>query len=75
MGVRYMQTANDSVVPLITTIVRERPSTKLVPTGLLYKTVGSFDAAISVTHFTGFQLRYSTLGRDKISFFLLKLPE
>jgi hypothetical protein len=68
-------TANDPVVPLTTTIVRDRPSTKLSPTGLLYKTVGSFVAANSVTHFSGIQLRYSTLSRGKIFFFPLKRPE
>jgi len=68
-------TASDTVVPLITTIVTDRPSTKLLPTSLLHKTVGSFVAATSVTNFRGFQLRYSTLGRCKIVFFPLKRPE
>jgi hypothetical protein len=48
---------------------------KTIATSLLYKTVGSFVAATSVTHFSGFQLRYSTLGRSKIVFFPLKRPE
>ena len=66
-------TASDTVVPLITTIVKERPSTKVLPIGLLYKAVGSFVAATSATHFSGFQLRYSTLGRFKIFLFPLKV--
>jgi len=80
-------TASDTVVPLITTIVKERPSTKVLPIGLLYerpstkvlpigllyKAVGSFVAATSATHFSGFQLRYSTLGRCKIFLFPLKV--
>ena len=70
-----MQTANDTVMHLTTTIVRDRPSTKLSPRGLLYKIVGSFVAATSVTHFSGIQLRYSTSSRGKIFFFPLKRPE
>jgi hypothetical protein len=74
-----MQTANSqqpkTLLCLITTIVRDRLSTKLLPTGLFYKTVGSFVAATSVTHFSGFQLRYSTLGRGKTLFFPVKCPE